>query len=600
MRVVFALLVLGPMFGVASFSPGRAGATGNAVPCSTSGTWTQGEVNLYWFDVEQGDSQLIVGPTGKTLLIDLGETSFNTTGANTKATSVASKIRTICGTGTAPVALDYVMVSHHHLDHIGYAANPNDTANYGNGLYQLLTPNGHDFTVGTFIDRDAGTWTDTNSNNSCEVGTSTTPSNEIAWHNAGTTSQTSRRLICWLYGPSGQADRANIEGHVTTITNNAAYPTINLGTGVTVSILNANGKDTMQADGVTPVSGDHTTQGGSGPPSENDYSVAVKVAYGNWEYATAGDSDGESNTSSFGYTYNDIEAKIGPLFDNVETMRANHHGSGHSSNQLFIDTLKPETVFISCGDNSYGHPSNRVTNALNSVTNDAGTGADIYLANNPCDQYQSDGTTLTDYTGMLNSNGDVVLRTTNTGTGYTIYYGSSSNSYAAYAHTPTPTPTNTATPTNTPTNTPTATATPAGPSSVVINEYLMAPQTTHTMEWIELYNPSANSINIGGLYLDDLAAGGGSPKQIPANTTISAGGYYVMDIASGFLNNTGSDSVRFLSIVSGVETVYDSTSYSLGSTQYDKVFRRTGNGGSWCATISTNVSKGTANPNTCP
>ena len=61
-----------------------AAATG-AVACSSGsgGTWTPGEVSVYWFDVEQGDSQLIVGPTGKTLLIDLGETSFNTTGTHT-------------------------------------------------------------------------------------------------------------------------------------------------------------------------------------------------------------------------------------------------------------------------------------------------------------------------------------------------------------------------------------------------------------------------------------------------------------------------------------------------------------------------------------
>jgi hypothetical protein len=135
---------------------------------------------------------------------------------------------------------------------------------------------------------------------------------------------------------------------------------------------------------------------------------------------------------------------------------------------------------------------------------------------------------------------------------------------------------------------------------VVVNEYLMAPQTAYTTEWIELYNPSNNSIDLSGLYLDDLASGGGSPKVIPNGTTIAAHGYYVMDIASGFLNNTGAESVRFLSIVGGVETVYDQTSYNLGSTQYDKVFHRNGDGGSWCGTISTKVTKGTANPGTCP
>jgi len=73
-----------------------------------------------------------------------------------------------------------------------------------------------------------------------------------------------------------------------------------------------------------------------------------------------------------------------------------------------------------------------------------------------------------------------------------------------------------------------------------------------------------------------------------------------MDIASGFLNNTGTDQVRFLAIVGGVETVYDSTSYTLGSTQSDEVFHRTFYGGTWCATISVNVTKGKANPATCP
>lgn len=130
---------------------------GTAPACSTSGTWTQGELNTYWFDVEQGDSQLVVGPTGKTLLIDLGETAWNSTGTNTKATLVAQRIRDICGIASGPVHLDYVLASHHHLDHIGYAANPNDTTTVGNGIYQLLTPastGGLGFTVGELIDRD--------------------------------------------------------------------------------------------------------------------------------------------------------------------------------------------------------------------------------------------------------------------------------------------------------------------------------------------------------------------------------------------------------------------------------------------------------------
>lgn len=336
----------------------------------------------------------------------------------------------------------------------------------------------------------------------------------------------------------------------------------------------------MQADGVTPVPGDHTAQ--ATPPSENDYSIAVKITYGRWEYATAGDSDGEYNTSGFGYTYNDIEAKIGPLFGNVETMRANHHGSDHSSSANYVNALKPETAFISCGSNSYGHPGNRMLDALRGVVNERGTGADIYLANNPCEPFQADGVTPTNYAGVLNTNGDVRLATSGGGTGYTIYYSAGSRAYTAYDDdTPPPPP-------------------PADPSMVKVNEFLMAPNPSTDGEWVELYNPNSSAIDVSGLYIDDVAGGGGSPKVIPAGTAIASHGYYVMNIASGFLNNTGAEDVRYLKIVGGVETVYDTYHYSLSTTQYNKVFHRTGDGGAWCNTISANVTKGTANPSTCP
>lgn len=550
-----------------------AEAAGTA--CSTAGTWRQGELNIYWFDVEQGDAQLIIGPTGKTMLVDLGENAWNATGATTNAAKVAARIRSICGVA-GPVHLDYVVASHHHLDHIGYAANPNDTSNVGNGIYRLLNPAGEGFTVGTLIDRDGGTWVDTTGDGDCDVGTSATPSDEIDWHHAGTVSQTARRWICWLYGPAGQADRAAIHGHVVTAVNSAPWPTINLGTGVTAQIVQANAKGVMQADGVTPVSGDHTAS--ATPPSENDYSVAVKVTRGRFEYATAGDTDGEHDTSSHGYTYNDVEASLLSAFGNVETARANHHGSTHSSSDDYVAALAPETAFISCGANSYGHPANRVLDVFRQVPNERGVGADIYLANNPCDTVDPTGAPI-DYAGTFNHNGDVRLATTSGGAGYTVDYDAGTRTYLSYDEAPPP---------------------PAGNvSQVRVNEYLMAPSSTG-QEWVELYNPTTVALDVGGLYIDDLAGGGGSPKQIPAGTVIPAGGRWVMAFASGFLNNTGSDSVRYLAISGGVETVHDSHTYSLSSTQYDKVFHRQGDGGPWCNTISVNVTRNAANATTCP
>lgn len=553
-------------------APSASAAVANAPACSTSGTWTPGQLNIYWFDVDQGDSQLLVGPTGTTMLIDLGETAYNSKGTSTNATAVAAQIRQICGTGASPVHLDYVMASHQHLDHIGYAGNPGDTQAYGNGLYQLLSPTGTGglgFTVGTFFDHDAGTWTDANGNRTCDTGTSAAPAPEVEWHNVGTTSMTAQRFICWLYGPAGQADRANIEGKVVRLTNAAAWPAIDLGSGATGTIEEANAKGVMEADGTTPVSGDHHLD--AKPPSENDYSVGVRFAFGAYAYATAGDSDGEYSTSVNGYTYNDVESLLRSKMGKVETLRANHHGSAHSSSTAYASALDPQTAVISCGPNSYGHPGNRVLDTFRSIA------ADIYLMNNPCDTTDTTGAAI-NYSGTFNHGGTIHLVTTGTGgAGYRVTYDAGTRTYVTGA----------------------GAGTTGDPTQVRVNEFLMAPSGTGT-EWVELHNPTAAPVDVSGFYIDDVAGGGGSPRQIPAGTVIAARGRYVMDIPSGFLNNTGSETVRFLSGTGANEVTHDSYSYSLGSTKYDQVFHRQGDGGAWCGTISANVTKGTANPATCP
>ena len=550
-----------------------AAAPAQAAPvaCSTAGTWTPGELNVYWFDVEQGDSQLIVGPTGKTMLVDLGERAWNSSGTGTKAYQVAQEIKAICGTGTNPVALDYVMISHHHLDHIGYAHVPEDGASsIGNGVWQLLAPTtsgGLGFTVGTLYDRDGGTWTDADGDNVCEVGTSTDPAPEVAWHNVGTTSQTSRRFICWLYGPAGQADRANIAGKVVTLTNSMTWPSLDMGGGATSVVVNANGKGTMQADGTTPVSGDHSTA--PVPPSENDYSTALKTTFGSYKYATAGDSDGEYATSANGYTYNDIEAGLVGKFGNAnyDTVRANHHGSGHSSADAYVNAMDPETAVVSCGANSYGHPANRALNAFRNVS------SDIFLTNNPCDTTDTSGAPI-DYTGTLNTNGTVHLNTTGGGTGYEFDYDTGTKSYVAGGGGGGPQP---------------------DPTQVKVNEFMPAPATGN--EWVELYNPTSLTVDVSGYKVDDVAGGGGAPKTIPSGTTIPAGGRWVFEFASGFLNNTGTDAVRFTKPDS---TELDAFTYDAGaSAPTDKVWRRSPDGGAWCTGALTDATKGAANPATC-
>jgi hypothetical protein len=181
-------------------------------------------------------------------------------------------------------------------------------------------------------------------------------------------------------------------------------------------------------------------------------------------------------------------------------------------------------VFVSCGNNNYGHPGNRMLSALRTLVNDRGTGSDIYLANNPCDTTQSDGTTATDYTGTFNHNGDVVLHTTSSGAGYTITYDSGTNTYTAYGSGPTPT----VTPTATATATATATNTPGvGTSHLVISQIYGGggnSSAAYQNDFIELHTPSGSAITVSGWSVQFAAAGSNFSSSTAINATIPAGG----------------------------------------------------------------------------
>src|SRR5258706_6390950 len=99
--------------------------------------------------------------------------------------------------------------------------------------------------------------------------------------------------------------------------------------------------------------------------------------------------------------------------------------------------------------------------------------------------------------------------------------------------TATATSTNTSTPTPTRTITPTRTSTPGlcstgvAPSSVLINEIAWAGTGASTSDqWIELYNPTANLINLNGWI---LRAVDGTPNIPLANVTLTAGQYYLLE-----------------------------------------------------------------------
>lgn len=303
----------GDWAGLPTTSPTKGTTNGDVGTCGT-GTWTEGNLEIHHINIGQGNSALIVGPTGKSLLFDAGETYWN---SSTDAQKVGPYIESVLGCKE----LDYVVISHFHVDHIGYVG-------YG-GLWHLVEVQG--FTIGQTLLRDYSTY-------------------------MGTTSGTYENWATYLAG-----DGITTLHPVTAVEGTGQ---VDLGSGVVFDIVTVDGNGTMRP-------GDFSAD--PVPPSENDYSVGAVLSYGAFDEWLGGDLDGQYVASEFGYVYHDIELSVAPEVGDVDVYLVNHHGSDHSNSTTFVNQLDPEVSIISVGDdNTYGHPRQPVVDLLLATS-------DVYL-----------------------------------------------------------------------------------------------------------------------------------------------------------------------------------------------------------------------------
>jgi len=283
------LLLLAAGCGVPAADPG----------CGT-GSWRPGVLEIHHLDLGQADSTLIVGPTGRTLLVDAGEPRWD---GDDGARVAGTYLRGVLGCAR----LDQVLITHFHVDHTGYPGR--------GGLWHMVEQQG--FTVGRLLHRDL----------------------------RGHRGDSGATLERWLEYLEGEGRRLRPE-----VVREGMR--LDLGPGVDFRIVAADGHGAL-------LPGDFHLD--RAPPNENDYSVAALLRFGALDYFIGGDLSGEWQTSSYGYAYHDIETLVARGLPDVDVYRADHHGSEHSSNPTFLAQLQPEVSIVSTGDgNPYGHPA-RVT-----------------------------------------------------------------------------------------------------------------------------------------------------------------------------------------------------------------------------------------------
>ncbi len=91
----------------------------------------------------------------------------------------------------------------------------------------------------------------------------------------------------------------------------------------------------------------------------NEYSVVLKLTYGNFTSVLTGDVEGEGEKDMMRFLQN--QGDLG----GITVLKAAHHGSRGSTPWEFLDSCPPAYGVISCGENnSYGHPHSELLKRL--------------------------------------------------------------------------------------------------------------------------------------------------------------------------------------------------------------------------------------------
>ncbi|MCF2137608.1 MAG: lamin tail domain-containing protein [Candidatus Thorarchaeota archaeon] len=210
------------------------------------------------------------------------------------------------------------------------------------------------------------------------------------------------------------------------------------------------------------------------------------------------------------------------------------------------------------GSSPYTIPSGTIIPAFGFILfNQSTTGIALNNAGDTVNFLKPDGSTVVDSHAYNSSTDDVSIgRTTDGGANWTTFIA------------PTPGASNVVPSSNA--------------DAVVINEFLPDPDTAYSEEWIELYNPLNESVDISGYILDDITSGGSSPYTIPQGTIISAYGFALFNQSTtGIALNNAGDTVNFLS-PNG--TVLDS--YTYNSSSNDVSYGRSTDGNSTWKTFA--------------
>ena len=330
-------------------------------------------LEIHVFKVKQCDSQLIVFPSGYSILIDLGDR--NSEAKYTK--HVATRIESILG----KKKVDVFVLTHYHPDHTGTKGT--------NGVWYLLEKKG--FSFGKFLKRDAGSYSGSKLS-SCSKS-------KISWKHAGEMTSSMAKFVCYAVSSKDKTKLSKIAHTISRCSTSQITPP-DSGAKVTVLMKDALG---IKANGKS-ISGN--TMSKSKPTSENDFSICMRIQYQKFVYSTCGDISGYTKPGDV-MTFTDVESTVAPMMGEVDLLHVNHHGSDLGTNSKWCSTLKPTVSVISCGGGAL--PNKPPLQRLKDI------GSKVYTTGKDCNQ-----DAVNKFSNIVQMDDDVVITVPTGGKTFTV------------------------------------------------------------------------------------------------------------------------------------------------------------------------------------